>query len=226
MSKKTKILIVDDHQLIIEGILSYLKDIDNLEIETTNSCDKAFSILKTNSNSDAPFDILFTDLSFNNLHSNDTIDSGESLIRAIQNENLSVKTGVITGHYETNRIYNVVHNLQPSAYILKDKCNSSELTFAIQKMLNNEVYYTHEVHQKLLKRAVVNIQMDAVAIKILKELPKHSKIANLEGIVKKSDGSIIGVRTIESKLAKLRLDLEANNNTDLVLKAKELGILD
>ncbi|WP_299156160.1 response regulator [uncultured Tenacibaculum sp.] len=221
----TKILLVDDHQLIIEGILSYLKDIDNLEIETANSCDEAFSKIKTSLNSN-PFHIVFTDLSFDNHHENNTLDGGESLIKALQQEKINIKMGVITGHSETNRVFNVIHNLNPSAYILKGNCSTDELTFAIQKIVKGEIYYTHEIHQKLLKRALIEIQMDEVAIQILKELPKHAKIGNLEGLIKKRDGSAIKVRSIESKLAKLRTDLQANNNTDLVLKAKELGILD
>lgn len=225
MPEQTKILLVDDHQLILEGILSYLKDIDGLEIETANSCDDAFSKIKTSVHSN-PFQIVFTDLSFDNQTQNVVLDGGESLIKAIQKEEIPIKVGVITGHSETNRVFNVIHNLNPSAYILKGKCNTDELTFAIQKMLKDEVYYTHEIHQKLLKRALIEIQMDDVAVQILKELPKHAKIANLEGLIKKSDGSELKVRSIESKLSKLRTDLQANNNTDLVLKAKELGIID
>lgn len=224
MPKKIKILIVDDHQLVLEGFLSLLKDVDNLEITTTDSCDKALSILKTSKISN-PFDIMFTDLSFNTTE-NCSIDSGERLIEVIKEEELTTKIGVITGHSETNRIYNVIHNLNPSAYILKEKCTTEDITFAIQKILNNEVYYTHDVHQKLLKRALVAIQMDTVAIQILKELPNHSKISNLEGVIQKSNGSLVKLRSIENKLAKLRQDLQANNNTDLVLKAKELGIID
>jgi two-component system capsular synthesis response regulator RcsB len=34
------------------------------------------------------------------------------------------------------------------------------------------------------------------------------------------------LRSIETKLSNLRADLNANNNTDLVLKAKELGVID
>lgn len=225
MPEQTKILLVDDHQLILEGILSYLKDIDGLEIETANSCDDAFSKIKTSVHT-TPFQIVFTDLSFDNQTQNVVLDGGESLIKAIQKEEIPIKVGVITGHSETNRVFNVIHNLNPSAYILKGKCNTDELTFAIQKMLKDEVYYTHEIHQKLLKRALIEIQMDDVAVQILKELPKHAKIANLEGLIKKSDGSELKVRSIESKLSKLRTDLQANNNTDLVLKAKELGIID
>ncbi|WP_299105911.1 response regulator [uncultured Tenacibaculum sp.] len=225
MPEKTRILIVDDHQLIIEGILSYLKEIDGLDIETASSCDEAFSKIKANQAIN-PFHILFTDLSFDNTTENSVLDGGEALINAIQQAEIPVKTGVITGHFETNRVYNVIHNLNPSAYILKGNCNTNELRFAIEKMLANEVYYTHEIHQKLLKRALIEIQMDEVAIQILKELPKHAKISNMEGVIKKADGTPIKGRSIESKLAKLRTDLNAVNNTDLVLKAKELGILD
>ena len=225
MSELTKILLVDDHQLIIEGILSCLKNIDGLEIETANSCDEAFSKIKSNLQTN-PFQLVFTDLSFDNQSQNNNLDSGEALIKAIQDEEIPIKVGVITGHSETNRVFNVIHNLNPSAYILKGNCSTDELNFAIQKMLKGEVYYTHEIHQKLLKRALVEIQMDDVAIQILKELPRHAKISNLEGLIKKNDGSLLKVRSIESKLSKLRTDLQANNNTDLVLKAKELGIVD
>lgn len=225
MPETIKILIADDHQLIIEGILSYLKGIDNLEIETTNSCDDAYAKIKV-ALVDRPFQILFTDLSFDNADDTCKIDGGENLIKTLNKEEIPIKVGVITGHSETNRIFNVIHNLNPSAYLLKGKCNTNELNFAIQKMLAGDIYYTHEIHQKLLKRALVEIQMDDVAIQILKELPNHPKISNLEGIITKDDGSFLKIRSIENKLAKLRTDLQANNNTDLVLKAKELGILD
>ncbi len=225
MPKRIKILLVDDHQLILKGILSSLKGLDGLEIDTATSCDEAFSMIKSSVHTQ-PYQIVFTDLSFDNQNPNVVLDDGEALIKVIYKEELPIKIGVITGHAETNRVFNVIRNLNPSAYILKGNCDTPELTFAIQKMLKDEVYYSHQVHQKLLKRALIEIQMDDVAIQILKELPKHAKIANLEGLIKKSDGSLVKVRSIEGKLAKLRTDLQANNNTDLILKAKKLGILD
>lgn len=221
MSKTLKILIADDHQLIINGITSSLNEIGDFEIFSTTNCDDAFSKLKKEN-----FDILFTDLSFDDDTISTKIDGGESLIKAIQKEEIPVKIAVITGHSETNRIYNVIQNLKPSAYLLKTKCNAIELNFAIQKMVANEIYYTHEVHQKMIRRACIDIQMDEVAIQILKELPNQSKISNLEGVIKKEDGSMLKLRSIESKLANLRIDLNAINNTDLILKAKELGIID
>ena len=148
------------------------------------------------------------------------------LLKHLKIKILILKIGVITGHVETNRIYNVIQNLNPDAYLIKSKCGVAELRFAIEKMHANDFYYSHEVHQKIMRRTIVQIQMDEVAIQILKELPNHPKISNLEGVILKNDGNLMKLRSIETKLSNLRADLNANNNTDLVLKAKELGVID
>jgi DNA-binding NarL/FixJ family response regulator len=222
---KIRILIVDDHQLVIQGILHSLKEVGDFDVVTTNNCDDAFDLIKTNRNT-TPFKILFTDLSFDNTAVGANLACGEELIRAIKNQNIDIKICVITAHTETNRVYNIISNLNPNAYLLKSKCDATEIGFAIQKMMVNDCYYTHEIHQKIIRRNIVQIQMDVTAIQILKELPNQPKIGNLEGIITKHDGTVIKLRSIEAKLAKLRTDLNANNNIDLVLKAKELGIID
>tara|TARA_B110000046_G_scaffold185829_1_gene229655 strand:+ start:938 stop:1660 length:723 start_codon:yes stop_codon:yes gene_type:complete len=225
MDNKIRILIVDDHQLVIKGILCSLKEVGDFDVVTTNNCDDAFSLIKADINSN-PFQLLFTDLSFDNTTDQSILQGGEELIKAIIHEEIDIKIGVITGHTETNRVYNVISNLKPNSYLLKSKCNAAEIGFAIQKMLVGEYYYTHEIHQKIMYRNIVKIQMDDIAIQILKALPNHAKISNLEGIIKKNDGTRIKLRSIEAKLANLRTDLNANNNTDLILKVKELGIID
>lgn len=225
METKIRILIADDHQLVIQGILCSLKEVGDFDIVTTNNCDDAFQLIKTHQNNN-PFHLLFTDLSFDNTTEETNLDGGEELIKAIKNNEFDIKIAVITGHTETNRVYNVISNLNPNAYLLKSKCDAKEIGFAIQKMLVNDYYYTHEIHQKIMRRNIIQIQMDDVAIQILKELPKHPKINNLEGLITKNNGIPLKLRSIENKLSSLRIDLNANNNTDLVLKAKELGIID
>tara|TARA_B110000503_G_scaffold128142_1_gene198714 strand:- start:3128 stop:3805 length:678 start_codon:yes stop_codon:yes gene_type:complete len=223
MEDKIRILIVDDHQLVIQGILCSLKEVGDFDVVTATNCDDAFKLIKTSENTN-PFQIIFTDLSFDNTTAATNLESGEELIKAIRTNDIDINIGVITGHTETNRVYNVISNSKPNAYLLKSKCDAKEIGFAIQKMLENEYYYTHEIHQKIMRRNIVQIQMDDVALQILKELPKHSKISNLEGVIKKNDGTNIKLRSIELKLAHLRTDLNAVNNTDLILKAKELGV--
>jgi DNA-binding NarL/FixJ family response regulator len=225
MEDNIRILVVDDHQLMVDGIVMALEQFPNYRVTSFNTCDDAFHELLETLDSD-PYNVLFTDLSFENVTEDSEIDGGESLIRKVKDYNIPLKIGVITGHTETNRVFNVIRNLNPDAYILKNQCSAEELNFAIRKMMSNDRFFTHEIHNKILKRNVVQIQMDEVAIQILKQLPKQSKIINLEGMIKKSDGKYMKIRAIENKLANLRIDLGAKNNTDLVLKAKELGIID
>lgn len=225
MENEIKILVVDDHQLMVDGIVNALQQSGYTNISSYNSCDDAFTELKEASKEN-PYDIVFTDLSFENINDQSKIDGGESLIKSIRTDGMTPKIGVVTGHTETNRVYHVINNLKPDAYILKNQCTSEELDFAIKKMMAGSRFYTHEIHTKILNRNIIQIQMDESAIQILKELPKHPKISNLEGKIKKSDGNFMKIRAIENKLANLRIDLDANNNTDLVLKAKELGIID
>jgi len=225
MKNAIKVLLVDNHFLILKGLITLLEEITDFtfDIHFKTNCDDAYQAVVL-AEKTKPFDILFTDLSFT--EGNKEINSGEELINQIKKRAPNLKIGVITMHTETNRVFNVVTNQQPLAYILKCNCNVSELSFTIQKMLKNQKYYTHSIHQKLLKRRVVEISMDDLSIQILKELPRHSKLSNLVGHIKNSNGHFLKIRSIESKLTDLRTDLEAINNTDLILKAKELGIID
>lgn len=221
MKTDFQILVVDNHHLFLQGVVGSLNQLGYMNVETALTCDEAYKKLKAQL-----FDVLLTDLSFDNNQTSPFIEGGEALIRAIKDEGIKVKTLVLSGHSETNRVYSVIKNLNPDGYLLKNSCETSEIGFAIQKIMNNEIYYSHDIHQKILRRSIIGIQLDEVALQILKELPKHPKISNLEGIIKKANGSLLKLRSIETKLSNLRVDLNANNNADLILKAKELGIID
>jgi two-component system capsular synthesis response regulator RcsB len=225
MANKIKILIVDDHQLIIQGLLCSLEEVGNFEVVTTSDCDDALLLIKASEKS-APFQVLFTDLSFDNNTKETKLNGGEALIKAIRINGIEIKVAVITGLTETNRVYSIITNLKPNAYLLKGNCEAVEIGFAIQKMLKNEYYYSHKIYQKIIHRKITQIKIDDVAIQILKELPNHSKISNLEGVIANNKGIKIKLRSIETRLANLRTDLNAINNTDLILKAKELGVID
>ena len=121
-----KILIVDDHQLIIQGLLCSLEEVGDFEVVTTSDCDDALHLIKA-SEKNAPFQVVFTDLSFDNATQQTNLKGGEELIKAIRKNKIDIKIGVITGHTETNRVYNVISNLNPNAYLLKSKCDATEI---------------------------------------------------------------------------------------------------
>ena len=225
MTNNSRILIVDNHKIFLKGLFQSLSNLGYTSISSATSCYEALHKIKTARTND-PFELLLTDLSFECSDANQDLDSGESLIKRLKKENIKIKTIVISAHSETNRVFNVIQNLNPDGDILKNDCDSSELGAALRRVLDGNQFYSHEIHQKIMRRNLVQIQMDEIALQILRALPNHTKIANLEGVIKKANGDDLKLRSIESKLSNLRVDLEANNNIDLVLKAKELGVID
>lgn len=224
--KRIKIIAVDEHNFLLEGVVNALNKFEEIEVIGKSNCDEAYKEITNAIENGDPFDILFTDLSFELVTDSDEILDGEELIKKLNSENIAIKKGVITANSSTNRVYCVIHNLKPQAYILKSNCSAEELYFAVREIMKNETFYSHSVHEKLMSRRIVDIQMDDVAIQILKELPKHSKIKNMEGVILNSKGAELSLRTIETKLSNLRIDLEATNNVHLFMIAKELGIVD
>lgn len=227
MKKNPKILVVENHQVFIDGLMHSLCYLGYKNIFSETNCYRAYNRIKSSNHLQGQsFDLLLTDLSFECSGAHRDLDSGESLIKRLKKENIAIKTIIISAHSETNRVFNVIQNLNPEGYILKNDCDTSELGTALRRVLNGNQFYSHEIHQKIMRRNVIQIQMDEVALQILRELPNHPKISNLEGVIKKANGGDLKLRSIESKLSNLRVDLEANNNIDLVLKAKELGMID
>ena len=90
MAEKIKILIVDDHQVIIQGLLCSLEEVGDFEVVTTTDCDDAFQLIKASEKS-APFKILFTDLSFDNNTKETKLKGGEALIKAIKKNEIQIK---------------------------------------------------------------------------------------------------------------------------------------
>jgi DNA-binding NarL/FixJ family response regulator len=218
--EKIHLLLVDDHPSILRDHVNSLSKYKHINIETSTNCDDAFKKIKLQS-----FDILFTDLSFGN-NTLQSIKSGEELINQVRLLNSHIKIGVITTHEEVNRIDSVIQNQKPNAYILKSEIFSDELYVAITTMRNNRNYYSQSVHKALNKKMTLKFKFDKIAISILNEYALADKIDNLVGKIFKSDGTIFHKRSIEGKLNQMRTDLNVSNNTQLIIKAIQLGIID
>lgn len=220
-----KILVVDDHEMLLKGLVDSLKRAGYENVQSFLNCDLAYeAVLDANQKMD-PFDVVFTDLSFEN-NSKAQFKQGEDLINQLKKISKATKVAVLSGHSETNRVINVIGNQDPDAYILKHECTPEEFDGAISKMLRDQKYYSQTVHQKIMNRRIIDIQTDETALEILRQLSKQYKIANMVGLIFNKKGKELSLRSIDNRLAELRESFNAVNNIDLVMKAKELGVID
>jgi len=135
---KLKILIVDDHQILIDGIEAMLQDVDNFEVVAKLLDGKlALSYLTNNK-----VDILLTDLYMPKM-------TGIELTQRVKKEFPDVKVLALSVSYDVS----IVHDLMDagiSGFILKT-IGRNELIEAINEVSRGNVYFSREVSNEILR---------------------------------------------------------------------------
>ncbi|MFD2521645.1 response regulator [Emticicia soli] len=135
---KLKILIVDDHQILIDGIEAMLQDVDNFEVVAKLLDGKlALSYLTNNE-----VDILLTDLYMPRM-------TGIELTQRVKKEFPDVKVLALSVSYDVS----IVHDLMDagiSGFILKT-IGRNELIEAINEISKGNVYFSREVSNEILR---------------------------------------------------------------------------
>lgn len=135
---KLKILIVDDHQILIDGIEAMLQDVEGFEVVGKLLDGKlALSYLAANS-----IDILLTDLYMPKM-------TGIELTQKVKKDFPDIKILALSVSYDVS----IVHDLMDagiSGFILKT-IGRSELIEAINEISRGNVYFSREVSNEILR---------------------------------------------------------------------------
>ncbi len=137
VSKKTKILIVDDHAILLDGIKKILSNADNYEvIGTAVSGTEALEILKTKE-----IDLIITDLQMPDM-------DGLEMIRTVRNENTSIKIIVLSLHDEAHYVKSVI-KIGIQGYIHKSE-TSEDLLTALEWIPEGKVFMSSRINKVLM----------------------------------------------------------------------------
>jgi DNA-binding NarL/FixJ family response regulator len=194
MIQDIKILMVDDHPMIIEGyqntLLATKKDNQNLIIDVAHDCDKAFDLIqKASINQESVYDICFLDISLPT-SKDGSITSGEDLAKITREYLPNSKVIILTMFNEAFRILNILKEINPEGLIIKSDLTSSELAEAFQHILVDPPYYSSSVNT-FLKTSVSNdIFLDEVNRKILHLLSQGIKTRSLREYINLSMSAI------------------------------------
>ncbi|NNK39043.1 MAG: response regulator transcription factor, partial [Winogradskyella sp.] len=139
-----KILMVDDHPIIIEGYQNVLQatktDDQELLIETANNCDTAQLMIERAADN-RPYDVCFFDISLPG-SLDGTITSGEDLATLSKQLMPNAKIIILTMFNETFRIHNIIKEINPDGFLIKSDLTSMELADAFQHILKSPPYYS------------------------------------------------------------------------------------
>ncbi|KAA1242619.1 response regulator [Aquimarina sp. RZ0] len=192
MKKKLKVLMIDDHPMIIEGYKNTLLGENQKEyqikIDIASNCDDAYeSILK--SSKTTPYDMLFIDIKLPP-SSDGSITSGEDLAKHAKELLPRAKIIILTMHREDHRIHNILKNINPSGFLIKSDLTSSELLLAFNNIVSGTPYYSATVNNHFRKMMTNNFSLDEKNLKILYHLSRGVKTKNLPNYVSLSLSAI------------------------------------
>ncbi len=210
--KKTRILIVDDHQIIIDGIKVLLEDIPNFEVSlSSNSGAEALETLKT-----SIVDIVLLDINLPDL-------DGFQICKKIKSNHPHCKIIALTMFGEPAYIMKMI-KAGVDGYLLKNT-GKRELLVAIESVMKGNKYFSAEVQANLF------MEKAASSPNLIQKISRREKEI-LQLIVEEHTTDQIAAKlfisstTVISHRKSLLRKLQAKNTAGLVKAAYEYRLLD
>ncbi|MEP5254432.1 MULTISPECIES: response regulator [Winogradskyella] len=218
-----KILMVDDHPIIIEGYQNVLtatkKDDQTLYIDTANNCDTAVAMMERASKK-YPYHVCFFDISLPGSEDG-KYASGEDLALLARELMPRTKIVILTMFNETFRIHNIVKEINPDGFLIKSDLTSMELADGFQQILESPPYYSSTVQSYIKKTITSDIYVDDINRKILHLLAQGIRTKNLNEYFDISTSAI----EKRKKQLKVLFEIEDGKDETLLKEAREKGYL-
>ena len=217
-----KILMVDDHQLMIEGykaMLALNKEQHTVEVTTANTCEEAYTIISDSKNANY-FDLVFLDYSIPS-YPEKKILNGEDLGILIRKQMPNTKIIMLTAHFDAIRLYNVVKKINPNGLLIKSDFKPPQLLEAFETVLRGELYMTSTAKEKLKEPLFTQGLLDSEDRKIIELLAEGLQIKSIADKMNVSEDKI---KKRKSKIKDL-LGIEKGSDEDILRECRALGLL-
>ncbi|MES2455987.1 MAG: response regulator transcription factor [Bacteroidota bacterium] len=193
----TRLFIVDDHQLVIDGIHALLASADHYQIAGfSENPQLVLQMLE-----ETPADILLTDIAM-------PLMNGVELTRAVKKKFPHMKVIAISMHGE-NEIIREMLNAGISGYILKNT-GRQELLTALDKVNAGETYFAEDITREILSNFSKGQNEQRLTVRELEIIRLIEKEMSNKQI---SDQLFISERTVETH----RKNIFRKTNTQSVI---------
>ncbi|MEQ8712115.1 MAG: response regulator transcription factor [Cyclobacteriaceae bacterium] len=177
-----RLLLVDDHQILIDGILELLSKVDGVEVTATaSSAEQALSLI-----AQGHFDLVVTDIGLPEM-------KGTELIYELKKMKPALKVIALSMHEEQHVVKDAL-KAGADGYVLK-KSTHHELEEAIAKVIQGEVFVSAEITRMLVdevKYPSVISQLSDREIEIIRLIVKEFTTKKI------AEALFISEKTVES----------------------------
>lgn len=218
-----RVLIAEDHESASISVRKTLEDLGIASAEYTFYCDDALMHIKKNVHAEQPYDLLITDLSFEEDHRPQKLSSGMELVSAVKLIQPSLKVLVFSAENKAAIVDTLFKELGINGYVRKARHDAKDLKLAIQAIYKNKIYLSEDLKQTIKqKNAYEFTDFDITIISLLsrgmlqKEIPAYLQENNIRPS---------GLSSIEKRLNLMKEVLDFSKNEQLVAYCKDFGII-
>lgn len=218
-----KILIAEDHEM---GSLSVQKTLEELNIPNVDYvyyCDDALAKVKKSIRENDPYDLMITDLSYEEDHHQQNIKDGKELIDEVRKLQPLLKIIVFSGERKSGIIDLLFTESRINGYVRKARNDSKELKKAIASVYVNENYLSLDLKQEVKK--LNSYEFTKYDITLVSLLSQGVQQKNIPTYLQNNNITPNSLSSVEKKLNSLKEALGVTSNEQLIAFCKDLGII-
>lgn len=210
-----KILVVDDHNIVSDGLRSLIEDTDGMEcVGTAPNGKMALEVVKS-----LPVDVVLMDIDM-------PIMNGIEATRAVKRDHPLVKVISLTMHKERGMVQRLME-CGADGYMLKNS-DRDELITAIRKVASGQKYFSSDVAMSLLQKTDTTVLPGEGTLADITE--REAEIIRMlaQGLSSKEIGDklFISNRTVDTHRTNIMQKLGLHNVAGLIRWAFNNGYAD
>lgn len=219
----SKILIAEDHESSNFSVQKVLEDLKISNVNHVYYCDDALEQLKKSLAKESPYQVLITDLSFEEDHRKQLIKDGRELIKCCRDLYPELKVIVFSGEHRIGVIDLLFKEFGINAYVKKARSDSKELKKAIETVYNGDSYISHDL--KLPTKSANTIEFSNYDITLLRLLSDGILQKNIPKKLQEQNIYPNSLSSVEKRINAMKLALAVKNTEELIASSKNIGII-
>lgn len=208
-----RLALVDDHQMVIDGLLSMLEDQQHMTISfTTNTPVQVLELLQEH-----PVDILLTDIMMPGLN-------GQELAKRVRKQHADLKILALSMSGEGSMVQEMIQDADIAGYVLKN-IGKQELIEAIETIAQGGTYFSEEVKKELERNQHI-VQENQEANLTLREIEIIRLIERENNNKQIAEQLFISERTVETHRKNILRKTQTNSVLGLIKYAYEHKLIE
>lgn len=218
-----KVIIAEDHETANLSIQKTMEELRIKEIDYAFYCDDALHKIKAALSNGKPYDLLITDLYFEDDGTHQKIAGGFELIELARALQPGIQILIFSSEQRPATIDMLFKKYEIDGYVRKARNDASELKAALDTLSNLQQHYPRALAQQI--RQSNTYEFTEFDINIIRLLSQGYQQNEIPGYLKQRNIKPSSLSIIEKRLKQIKYELDFSKNEQLVLFCKEAGIL-